>query len=143
MVQVISVRKISKGKHCWSYVTQLPLGLSCSPRISIRSNHAFTVYQPHRRHYLVSWHPFHLCADDNQVSLRTNPNNHEQQVECFKKIESYISYLSNWMFNNKLKLSDDKTEFLLVGSKVQTSKLIQSNIYLGVHIISGASVAKT
>ena len=46
------------------------------------------------------------------------------------------------MFNNKLKLNDDKTEFLLVGSKVQTSKLIKSDISVGDHIISGASVAR-
>ena len=81
-------------------------------------------------------------ADDSQVYLITNLNNPKQQVECFKKIESCISDLSNWMFNNKLKLNDDKTEFLLLGSKVQTSKLIKSDISVGDHIISSASVAK-
>ena len=63
---------------------------------------------------------FNLFADDSQVYLPTNPKNAEEQVECFKKIESCISDLSNWMLNNKLKLNDDKTEILLVGSKVQT-----------------------
>ena len=43
-VQVISVRKISKGKHCWSDVTQLPFRLLCSPMISIRTNDVFSVY---------------------------------------------------------------------------------------------------
>ena len=43
---------------------------------------------------------FHLFADDSQVYLPMNPNNPEQQVECFKKLESCISDLSNWMFNN-------------------------------------------
>ena len=32
--------------------------------------------------------PFHLFANDSYVYLRTNPNNPEQQVECFKKLES-------------------------------------------------------
>ena len=39
-------------------VTQLPLGLLCSPRISIRTNHVFSVYQTYRRHHSVSWHHF-------------------------------------------------------------------------------------
>ena len=56
--------------------------------------------------------------------------------------QSSVSDLSNWMFHNKLKLKGDKTEFLLVGSKIQTSKLIKSDISVGDHIISGASVAK-
>ena len=46
------------------------------------------------------------------------------------------------MFNNKLKLNDDKTEFLLVGSQSQRLKVVHNSIIVGEHTIMAAPIAK-
>ena len=66
----------------------------------------------------------------------------EQQLEAFDIVESCIRNLSVWMFNNKLKLNDDKTEFLLVGSQSQRLKVVHNSIKVGEHTITTAPIAK-
>ena len=73
---------------------------------------------------------FHLFADDSQVYLPTNPNNPEQQLECFKQIKSCISDLSNWMFNNKLKVKTHNLGFLVVLLMVITPFYINLRLFI-------------
>ena len=85
---------------------------------------------------------FHLFADDSQLYKSATPSNVEQQLEAFDTVESCIRNLSGWMFNNKLKLNDDKTEFLLVGSQSQRLKVVYNSITVGEHTIMAAPIAK-
>ena len=85
---------------------------------------------------------FHLFADDSQLYKAATPSDVEQQLQTFDAMESCIRNLSGWMFNNKLKLNDDKTEFLLIGSQYQRSKIVRNSITVGEHTITAAPVAK-
>ena len=72
----------------------------------------------------------------------STPSNVEQQLEAFDTVESCIRNLSGWMFNNKLKLNDDRTEFLLVGSQSKRLKVVHNSITVGEHTITAAPIAK-
>ena len=66
---------------------------------------------------------YHLYADDQQIYLSFKPyiiGSHEQ---CIKRLEDCIAEICEWMTLNLLKLNDDKTEFILFGTRQQLSKL--------------------
>ncbi|CAB3982299.1 Hypothetical predicted protein [Paramuricea clavata] len=56
----------------------------------------------------------HGFADDTQLYLSFNPNNPAHQTEAVSAMEGCISDLRKWMYQDKLKLNDDKTEFLII-----------------------------
>ena len=85
---------------------------------------------------------FHLFADDSQLYKSATPSNVEQHLEAFDTVESCTRNLSGWMFDNKLKLNDDRTEFLLVRSQSQRLKVVHNSITVGEHTIRAAPIAK-
>ena len=58
----------------------------------------------------------HLYADDTQIYLSLSLKNPELSFEILTKC---LQDVSSWMTTRKLKLNPDKTEFLLIGSRVQ------------------------
>ena len=90
----------------------------CVPQGSVLSPQLYSEYtRPIGDIIRSSWLLFHLFADDSQLYKSATPNNVEQQLQTFDAVESCIRNLSRWMSNNKLKLNNDRTEFLLVGSQ--------------------------
>ncbi len=77
-----------------------------------------------RRHGLN----FHGYADDNQLYIGTKPANKQQHKE---KIEFCITDIRQWMTSNFLKLNDDKTEYIVIGTKQQLSKVHTSSLVVG------------
>ena len=57
---------------------------------------------------------YHMYADDTQLYLSIEPNNINVLV---KNIEACVKDVKDWMFINKLKLNQDKTEIILCNSK--------------------------
>ena len=74
---------------------------------------------------------YHLFADDSQIMTSFNPNDVQEQSEAFAKIESCAAEISKWMANNKLKLNEDKTEFVILGKDTYTKKVTKSSINIG------------
>jgi len=74
---------------------------------------------------------FKLYADDTQLQKSLNPNNKDVQFKAIKDLEADINVISNWMFDNKLKLNGDKTEFLTIASSQQHKKLVVDRLNLG------------
>ncbi len=72
--------------------------------------------------------PFHGYADDNQLYFGTRPSDISA-----KKIllERCIKDISTWMTANYLKLNDDKTEFLVIGSAQQRAKVSDVTLNVG------------
>ena len=59
---------------------------------------------------------FHMYADDTQVWKSFNPRCIYSQLSATTSVEMGIRNISEWMFNNKLKLNREKTEFLVIAS---------------------------
>ena len=62
----------------------------------------------------------HLYADDTQIYLDLTPNTITSSIEQLQKC---LSAVQSWMAENKLKLNPDKTEFIVLGTEKQQTKL--------------------
>ena len=90
------------------------------PQVSVLGPQWLTIYTYPienivRRHNLS----FHLYADDTQIYFAFKPHYSRQNI---LRIQSCIEDIRLWMRDNFLKLSDSKTEFLVIGSKHQKSQ---------------------
>ena len=65
----------------------------------------------------------HCFTDDTQLYLSFNPNCPTDQAMALEAIERCITDLHKWMYRDKLKINDDKTEFLVIGSRQQLLKI--------------------
>ena len=52
-----------------------------------------------------------------------SPDMATNQTDAVIAMERCISDIRSWMLTDKLKLNDDKTEFMLIGTKQQLSKV--------------------
>ena len=57
--------------------------------------------------------PYHIYADDTQLYCTSHFND---QASTIASLEKCISDIRSWMIQNKLKINDDKTEFLVISS---------------------------
>ena len=74
---------------------------------------------------------YHLYADDTQLYLAFNPNDKQSEEEALSKLELCVKDIRVWMLQNKLKLNDDKTEFLILGKKAHRSKITTESVQIG------------
>ena len=65
----------------------------------------------------------HAYTDDTQLYLPFSPDSTNNQTDAVVAMERCISDIRTWMHTDKLKLNDDKTEFILIGAKQQLSKV--------------------
>ena len=63
----------------------------------------------------------HLYADDTQVWNSLTLNTFENSLS---NLQNTLISVQDWMYQNKLKLNPDKTEFLLIGNKCHRNKLL-------------------
>ena len=64
-------------------------------------------------------HQHHLYADDTQIFTSCNTSNHSNKS---KSLQKSLTSVQDWMLTNKLKLNQDKTEFMLIGNKCFRNK---------------------
>ena len=65
----------------------------------------------------------HLYADDTQTDMSLSVSNAK---ESLKKLQHCLIGVSAWMTGSKLKLNPSKTEFLLIGTKLQRKKFLNN-----------------
>ena len=65
-----------------------------------------------------------------------SPNISTGQFEAVTAIQLRVDDIRNWMTNDKLLLNDDKTEFLMIGTKQQLAKVNIDHILIGDRVIS-------
>jgi hypothetical protein len=73
---------------------------------------------------------FHLYADDTQLYLAFEPIDETMNV-AIEQLESCIAEIRRWMAKNFLKLNDDKTEFLILGTCHQLKHLSLPTLHIG------------
>ena len=84
----------------------------------------------------------HCYADDTQLYVSFSPNKSIGQFEAVTAIQHFVDDIRNWMTNDKLLLSDDKTEFLMIGTKQQLAKVNIDHILIGDCVIRPKEVVK-
>ena len=86
---------------------------------------------------------FHGYADDTQNYLSFRPDKHDTKKIRYKEnLERCISEVHTWMHTNLLKLNDNKTEFLLIGTRDMLNQSGSMLIKVGNDNISNADKAR-
>ena len=70
----------------------------------------------------------HYFADDSQLYLSFKPGYAKTRDEAVAAMENCIRDLRTWMLQDKLKINDDSTQFIIIGSKQRLSKFNESSI---------------
>ena len=73
----------------------------------------------------------HGYADDTQLYLAFNPNSLCDQQSAIQSMQACIEDIRVWMKKTKLKLNDSKTEFLIIGTRAQLSKVQIDHLKVG------------
>ena len=84
------------------------------------------------KHHLPSAHAY---ADDTQLCVSFKPDCSASEAECFSAMEKCIRAVRAWIMQDKMKLNDDKTEFLIIGTSQQLKK-VRTDISVGDAVIS-------
>ena len=66
----------------------------------------------------------HCYADDSQIYLSFKPDDSSSQQNAITAVQNCIDDIRSWMEHDKLLLNDEKTEFLVIGTRQQLSKVI-------------------
>ena len=94
----------------------------------------FVVYAS-RIYEIVGKHnlEIHCYADDSQLYLSFCPNDNANQEAALAsyRLERCIEDIHNRMLNNKLKLDDDKTEFMIIVTSQQLAKVSINSLRVG------------
>ena len=85
---------------------------------------------------------FHSYADDQQNYMSFSPASQDSKDHCIQTLQSCISDIHTWMRTNLLKLNDNKTEIVLLGTRQQLGKVGQFEIKIGQDNISPAPTAR-
>ena len=66
-----------------------------------------------RIYWIAHLGDFHLYADDAQLYISFKPGDSESRQTIISPAQTCIKDFKTWMTYNKLKLNDDKTEFII------------------------------
>jgi hypothetical protein len=113
------------------------------PQGSVLGPRFFTVYSAPiadivRRHNLQ----VHMYADDTQLYLTFKPNIPCQETSALQQVRTCVADISRWMTKNKLKLNPDKTEFLIIATNQQRSKIGTTEVQLVDSVIPATTSAR-
>lgn len=79
---------------------------------------------------------FHIYADDVYSSF--DPGNHNSMISALSQMSTCIGEIMSWMIVNRLKLNEEKTEFLVVISDHLEHLLPAVTLRIGTKIIQPA-----
>ena len=62
-------------------------------------------------------HTYTAYANDNQLYISFKPGSSASELEAVTALQDYILHINTWMTADKLKLNDDKTELIVIGTR--------------------------
>ncbi len=78
---------------------------------------------------------YHCYADDTQIYISFSPASEDEKDKAIDSLEQAISDIKKFMIVNKLKLNDDKTEVIFLGTKHRLDHLDRIGVTVGDSII--------
>ena len=84
----------------------------------------------------------HAYADDTQLYISFNANSNDDQLAAVQAMQSCVADIRKWMLSDRLKLNDDKTEFVIIGTRQQLTKVNIDTLTVGDHTIAPSSEVK-
>ena len=87
---------------------------------------------------IVSQHlpTVHCYADDTKLYLAFRPGDRATQDSAVAAMEACIQDVREWVIKDKLKINDDKSEFIIIGTQAQLKKVDIDNLAVGNSCIS-------
>ena len=73
-------------------------------------------------------HTYTGYADDNQLHISFKPGSSASELEAVTASQDCILHIKTWMTADKLKLNDDKTELIVIGTRAQLDKISISEL---------------
>ena len=84
----------------------------------------------------------HTYADDTQIYHLFWPDTSLSHDAALNSIENCVADIRAWMLSNHLLINDSKTEFIIIGSKQQMSKININEITVGESTIEPVEAVK-
>ena len=84
----------------------------------------------------------HAYADETQLYLSFKPDSAVSETDVRFAMEQCIRAVRAWMVVDKLKLNEEKTEFMLIGTHQQLSKVRTDSLLVAGTVVSSVSEAR-
>ena len=81
----------------------------------------------------------HCYADDSQISLSFKPDDSSSQQDAITAMQNCIDDNRSWMEHEKLLLNDEKTEFLVIGTRQQLSITVGNSAIMNSSVVRNLS----
>ena len=78
----------------------------------------------------------HFYADDSQIYMTFKPSRSGDKDTVVSRLEACIEDIRDWMTQNLLKLNEDKTEFIVFGTRQQLEKVDTIAVKIGTETIT-------
>ena len=92
------------------------------PQVSCAGTQLFNLYCSSIQDIVNPPLTLHGFADDHTVGNKFKPGDWGDEARCMEELEKCVTDLNVWMNENRLKMKNNKTEFILFGSKLQLDK---------------------
>ena len=73
----------------------------------------------------------HTYADETQLYISFNADSRAEQSAALSAMQNCTADIRKWMLQDRLRLNDDKTEFIIIGKRQQLAKVNIDSMQVG------------